>query len=112
MPHFITRSQASQMTAIFKSRKTTILDPAFHTADVLPTCETFDRSAIEALLAQPGCTQLRIYYGMDSSLSVHAIMVGVDENDDDLLPGGPDDENEQIVETARRCPFICPRVPL
>ena len=112
MPHFITLREASLMTATYKARKDSILDPIFQNTDILANCETFDRDAIDAILAQPGCTQLRIYYGMDNSLQVHAILVGVDENDDDLLPANPDAPNTQIAEMSRRCPQLCPRTPL
>jgi hypothetical protein len=112
MPHFITLAEAKLMTATFKARKDSILDPIFQNRDILANCETFDRTAIDAILAQPGCTQLRIYYGMDTDLKMHAILVGVDENDDDLLPEDPNDPNEQIAEMSRRCPELCPRNPL
>jgi hypothetical protein len=112
MPHFITLAEARLMTATFKARKDSILDPIFQNMDILANCETFDRTAIDALLAQAGCTQLRIYYGMDTNLQVHAILVGVDANDDDILPTDPNAPSEQIVEVGLRCPQICPRNPL
>src|SRR5690348_14296667 len=112
MPHFITLAEAKLMTATFKARKEGILDPIFQNRDILANCETFDRTAIDALLAQDGCTQLRIYYGMDTNLQMHAILVGVDANDDDILPTDPNAPNEQIVEVGLRCPQFCPRNPL
>ena len=107
--HFITHTEASQMTATFQAQKDTILDANYQGRDLIATCETFDRAAIDALLSQPACVQVRIYYGMNANFEVHAIMVGVDANGDDLLPAGPNDPNQQIIEGGMRCPITCPR---
>ena len=110
--HFITLAEARELTTAYKATKEALLNPLYVTRDILPNCETFDRAAIEAVLDQPGCTQVRIYYGLDANLAVHAIIVGVDANNDDLLPSDPDAPNQQIMEKAHRCPDICPRNPL
>jgi hypothetical protein len=96
------------MTALYKSRKESILNPIFQSMDLLATCETFDRSAFDAVLQQQGCSQLRIYYGMDTDLKIHAIIVGVGEDGEDLLPAEPDQPNTQIIDMGARCPAICP----
>ena len=110
--HFITLKEAKELTATYMARKANILNPVYGALDILPNCETFDRAAIDAILAQTECTQIRVYYGMDANLAVHSIIVGVDANGDDLLPTDPDAPNQQIMENAGRCPTICPRNPL
>jgi hypothetical protein len=112
MSHFIKLAAARQMTRVLRDKQESILDPAFRDQGIIPTCETFDRIAIDKILGQPGCTQFRIYYGMGTDLKIHAILVGVDANDTDILPGGDDLENEMIAEMSRRCPDICPNNPL
>ena len=108
MSHFIKLTAARSMTRKFKEQQDTILGPDFRGKKILPTCESFDRAAIDRLLAQPGCTEIRIYYGMDDNLKIHAILVGVDSTGEHMLPSDPDEENEQIVEMSRRCPDNCP----
>ena len=110
MSHFITLAKARQMTATYRSQKNNILDPAFRDRKILPDCESFDRAAIEAILAQNECTEFRIYYGMDNELKIHAILVGVDATGEHILPADQDADaaNTQIAEMARRCPDDCP----
>jgi hypothetical protein len=98
------------MTALFRQERENILATAYRGQNILAKAESFERSAIEALLAKTGCEGLRIYYGMDESLKVHAILVGFDSEDNDILPqdsltGGGDD---YIVENGIRCPDLCP----
>ena len=79
-----------------------------------PICETFESGVISALLSETGCQYLRIYYGMDEDNAVHAILVGADVQNADLLPAGDADTesdtgvNPQILEDGYRCPHTCP----
>ncbi|RYE17735.1 MAG: hypothetical protein EOP51_23350 [Sphingobacteriales bacterium] len=99
------------MTTRFRQHREQILDAGMQGRDILPLSETFNRQAIDALLAVPGCAGLRIYPGMDEDKKVHAIMVPVNEANEDMLPvsaasaAGADDP---IVEMGQRCPFYCP----
>lgn len=72
--------------------------------DVLTMSETFDRDDIQRLLEQPECTQFRVYFGMDGSRNIRAIMVGVDSEGRDILTPG----DELIMERGKRCPSDCP----
>ena len=116
------------MTTTFRENKDRILLDEFQGKDLLANAETFDRTAFDKLLAQPGCQKLRIYYGMDAELKVHAIIVGVDAENRDILHSttvlATDDntilstesgelitlgEGEGvIVEVGTRCPPDCP----
>jgi hypothetical protein len=108
--HFIPLDQAVAMTTTYRDNRENILSPVYQGKDILPLSETFNRAAFDTLLATPGCQGLRIYYGMDQNLQLHAIVVAVDANNRDLLPslattGSGDDV---IVEEGQRCPPICP----
>jgi hypothetical protein len=113
MAHEISLDKAILMTTEYRKFKDQILSEAYKGKNILPICETFDRSAIDRILAQDRCKSFRIYYSMDERQQVHAILVGVDAEDRDILPKeearmeGAGDEG-QIAEDARRCPDECP----
>lgn len=118
MSHFIDLATAIDMTRQYREQHETILREDYQGRGLLAYSETFDRSAIDALLRQRDCQKLRIYYGMDDKLQVHAILVGVDASDRDILPpsgsarsGDTDkdpDEEGLLVEVGVRCPDQCP----
>ncbi|MBA2499266.1 MAG: hypothetical protein H0V30_06020 [Chitinophagaceae bacterium] len=113
MSNFITLANASQMTATFRQNREAVLDSNYQNQDILPKSETFDRADLESILAQTGCVRIRIYYGMETNLKMHAIFVGVNENDEDmiLVPNQSlteaDDEG-LLLQGGVRCPEICP----
>lgn len=103
MNHEITLEMAIDMTTLYRNNM-----PADY-----PICETFDATAIERLLATPGAVSLRIYYGLKEAGTMHAILVAVDSNGNDLLPQQPSSfaQNQQdpvILEDSFRCPPTCP----
>ena len=119
--HLISLDQAKQLTARFRKGKTSLLNEEFAKKDVLPVCETFERSAFDQILAQPGCVGVRAYYGMDEESKVHLLFVGVNEKNEDILPAESEDGaykmrasatwnsgNAVIVENGNRCPNECP----
>ncbi len=101
MPN-ISPAQAKQMIRLYETNKSLTLksdiDP-----DILALSETFDKSEIEELLNQKTCVSLRVYYGMSEDLYVHAILVGVDSNGNDILATNP----PIIIEEGVRCPPLC-----
>lgn len=112
MNHFISLERAIQMTTTFRESKDKVLAVDFKDLDILPTAETFDRAAFDKLLSQSGCQKLRIYYGMDAELRVHAIVVSVDSDDKDMLPSvastvTSEEDDNVIVEVGQRCPPDC-----
>lgn len=103
MPQFISLQKAIDMTSFYRAQKENILIPQLRNQKITPLCETFDRSAFEALLAISGCTKLRFYIGMDQDLKIRLIAVAVNAAGEDILAHDP-----EIVEEGQRCPDVCP----
>ena len=112
--HRISLQQAIDMTTMFRARKGQILNPAFSKA--LSISETFNRNIFDELLAQPGAAGIRIYYGMDSGMAVHAILVAVDSTGNDILPSSTttttSTDSGTIGEVGQTCPPNCVSSPL
>lgn len=110
--NFITLQQAIQMTSGYRSKKEKILAGEYKNKNILPVCETFGRTAFDTVLAQQGCVGLRVYFGMDESNKVKAIIVGVNSKNEDILPSGTQvklsAEGDTIIEDGVRCPEYCP----
>ena len=111
MSQFISLEQAVAMTTLYRNENEKILAPEFQGQNILCRSETFDREVFDSLLSKPDCKYIRVYYGMDDELKVHAIVVAADSNNRDILPpkgvGLPGDGD--IGENARRCPDDCPQ---
>ncbi|HEV7783333.1 MAG TPA: hypothetical protein VGO58_18785 [Chitinophagaceae bacterium] len=110
MNQFISLETAVEMTSLYRQEKENILDPAYRNQNILARSETFDREVLDTLLAKTGCASVRIYYGMDKSLKIHAILVAVNENNEDILPSttGKALAGNDIGEQGYRCPEECP----
>lgn len=68
----------------------------------------FGKDLINDILSQPDAMGIRIYYGSSvevgtSTVHPQLILVGVDENGEDLLGLG------KIVDISRPCPVFCPK---
>ncbi|HEY4149186.1 MAG TPA: hypothetical protein VGM41_09665 [Chitinophagaceae bacterium] len=117
--HAIPLVDAAAMTLRYRENKTLILQPQYP-PEILALCETFNKDGIVALANNPLAVGIRIYYGMDENLSVHAILVGVDAQGADILPPAAagsaarraadddDDGDDDILEDGIRCPPTCP----
>ena len=117
--HFISLEKAKEMIALHNRRKAQVLREEYKEKNLLPVSETFDRSAFDRLLSIPGCTAVRIYYGMDDDNRQHAILVAVNENNEDILPKGNQPRafdisisetsimDPVIIEEGRTCPPYC-----
>lgn len=107
----ITLQQAIEMTTLYRQNRDAIVAEKYQGQDVLALSETFEVDEIKSLISNQACVKFRIYYGMDASLKVHAILVGVNENDEDILPADVEsltDDDGEILEEAQRCPQQCP----
>jgi hypothetical protein len=107
----ISLQRGVSMTTLYRLEKEEILEPSYRSKGILPICETFDKKSIQDVLSVPGCEQVRIYYGMESDLTVHAILVAVDAKGQDILPTSPFDVSEEepyLWDDAARCPTECP----
>jgi len=102
--HLIPLDQAAEMTKYYRSMKEEILAAKFKNKNILPICETFDRDAFDNILQQNGCKKVRIYFGMDDNELVKMVVVGVNDQDADMLPAN----DPVIIEMGIRCPNICP----
>lgn len=111
MSNFISLREASKMTALYRKEMNQILAEPFKGQNILSICETFEKKDLLSLFNKPGCEKVRIYYGMDETLSVHAILVAVNNNNEDILPSlekSDSVEEQDILEHADKCPVYCP----
>jgi hypothetical protein len=109
MSHFISLQDAIDLTVQFRTSREAVLASLYQDQNILPLSETFDRAAIDTLLAQTGCEKMRIYYGMTEDYQLHAVLVGVDENNEDMLAENLlESEEDILLEKGFRCPEICP----
>lgn len=106
--HEISLRQAIEMTSRYRKEKKSILREGVR-ADTLPFSETFSKSAFEALTAEPGCVGIRCYFCMDAENNVRVLFVGVNENNEDILPKDETKPTAMIAEVGQRCPPVCPR---
>jgi hypothetical protein len=128
--HRIPLEQAKSMVVRYAEKKDQIFSPDALAQNALPISETFRKDAIIEFLSKDIVHAIRIYYGMSEDLLVHAIIVGVDKDGNDILPKGVghpghghggghggghghphppgDGEDGEIFEDAQRCPTYCP----
>lgn len=60
----------------------------------------FLRPELDELLAQPGCSALRFYYGRDKEGQDTLILVGVDKDGNDMVNG-------MLLDFHFPCPPVC-----
>lgn len=108
--HFISLQEAIEMTSRCREQKINVIKSEFQDRGIISNCETFDRESFDKLLAQEGCEGIRIYSGMDDTLKLKVIVVGVDEDNRDMLPSDQTalDEENNIIEQGLPCPPTCP----
>lgn len=115
MKHFISLEKAKTMTALYRRERGNVVNPEHAQKGTLALSETFDAEPFRVILTNPDCTGLRIYYGMDDTHKIHAIIVGVNAKNEDILPGettigavGAATVDATIIEDGTWCPPICP----
>lgn len=91
MQHVIPISQAEEYSRRFMYVRDTVLpavltDPSFLSENFdIPFCETFNREAIDALLAVEGTSSVRIYMGVDENGKVRFILLPVDAEGNNII---------------------------
>jgi hypothetical protein len=103
LTHQISLSEAVDMTTLYRANR----------PENFPICETFEKASIQSLLNQSGAVSFRIYYGMKTDMSVHAVLVAADSSGNDILPTSASlltdgDGDGEILEDSVRCPVNCP----
>jgi hypothetical protein len=100
MSNFITLEEAKSLRRNFKANREKL--PG--NPEAIPDSETFNRKHIEQLLNQPGCTSIRIHFGMDDRDNLKLMITASNEKDEDLLK----DNDTSVLEDGLRCPPHCP----
>ena len=90
--HEISLNEAAELTQRFRDNLP-VIDNTI--------AEYFGKSALEDLLSQQDCIGIRVYYGIDSDMKKHLVIVGVNEEGNDLYNGA-------LMELGKPCPPICP----
>jgi hypothetical protein len=106
--HEISVDDASRMIKAYNDNHEAILLENYRGKEILPLSETFTADAIKTLLNSTGCGGFRIYYGMDDTNKVHAILVAVDADNKDILPENSGEPTCMLLDNAMRCPSQCP----
>jgi hypothetical protein len=70
----------------------------------------FGRNVLDQILAQPGCTGIRIYYAMNDKKEKELLILGVDNKGDNMLPSfsGLAPGDMSIMDNSWPCPPYCP----
>ena len=83
----------------------------------MPLCETFNREAIDALMAVNGTQALRIYMGVDAQGQVRLVLLPVDDEGNNIITtlsgegaragkarGADEEDDGEAVENGHRPP--------
>lgn len=103
--HQITLEKASELVTRFRQHLPSMLHPRYTGA--LPFSETFHRSVFDTLCSQPGTSAIRIYLGLDENDEVRLVIVGVNEQELDMVSELTASVGS-IFEVGQRCPPLCP----
>lgn len=107
--HSIPIHYAIQLTSRLRNNRELVLDISYKGQEIIPVSETFNRTDVDNLLAQEGAAGIRIYYGMDAENRINAVLVAVNENNQDLIPMTTFRGMEALIlQEGQRCPVICP----
>jgi hypothetical protein len=109
---FISLEKAIAMTTRYRDNMIGVINPFYADKDVLCISDTFDKEAIQTLINNDQCVSLRLYYGMNADLQIRPIIVGVNSNNEDILPPlsilGTGEITNDIVDDSVKCPPVCP----
>ena len=103
--NFIDLTTAKDLTKRFRENLDALVTKEY--TGSLPNAETFDASAIQAILNQPGCVEFRAYFGMKEDKSVCMVFIGVDAQGNDIINSTKSNGADVIVEFGIPCPPYC-----
>ncbi|MDB5191431.1 MAG: hypothetical protein JWQ96_994 [Segetibacter sp.] len=106
--HSIPLNKAIEMTRRYRKDQEKVLADPYKGKNILSFSETFSKKALMPFFINDECEYIRIYFGMDDEMKVHSILVGANAKDEDLLPSSITEDDNEILEEARRCPDFCP----
>ena len=107
--HSIPLARAIEMTQRYRENKENILAEEYKGKDLLPLSETFNKEAFNSFFTNPVCAAIRIYYGMSEDLQTHGIIVGANDNNEDMLPvSSLLTLTDPVLAEGYRCPPTCP----
>lgn len=109
--NLISVADAATMTARCRAQENNVLAPSKQDQGIIPTCETFNKSAFDTLLGLSGCTGVRIYSSMDSDLKIRFVICGVNSSNEDVYIPNISSDGEPVpgvIEAGLRCPDDCP----
>lgn len=92
--HSISLFEAADLTTRFRENL-----PVFD----YTIAEFFGKSALENLLSQDSCVGIRVYYGLDAEMKRRLVIVGVDDEGNDLY-------KDNLMEGGALCPPVCSEV--
>ena len=103
--NFVSLQTARDMATAYRSQKENMLKTNLQNQGILPICETFGRAAFDTILSDSAVQKIRIYLCLGTDNKVRIMAVGVNANNEDMLPSGTEDK---IIEDGQRCPDQCP----
>lgn len=112
MSQFISLEKGIEMTTAYRQHRATLITGGSVPVNMLPICETFEKTQVAGLLNKADCQRLRIYLGLEEG-AVKLILVAVNSNDEDMLatPGATvttSTTEDNLLERGVRCPSDCP----
>jgi hypothetical protein len=112
--HLISLATAKKLTKNYREKKKKILKDEYGNTNTLCTSETFDRDIFDSILAQDNCTRLRFYFAMNEAGEIGLTCVGVNEQNEDILPKTSGEVMTRSADTVpiggggEKCPPECP----
>lgn len=105
--NLISLEDAIAMTSEYRKEKDSILAEGV-SPDVLPICETFNKTDFQTVLDQTGCVGVRVYFGMKTGKEISVVVVGVNADDEDMISTVNPAYADKILDMGNRCPIVCP----
>jgi len=90
-PHVISLDEAKSMTHAYQNAAQ---------FQGLTVASMIDKDAYQLVMDQPGCVNIRTYFALNEAGTLTIVVVGVDDNGDDMTQG-------VLLDMATNCPIFC-----